>query len=58
MTEIERGAFKAAVTDVPTVMLLLQAPAVETHGTGCCDETDTDYTNAIDVMEELQAAFL
>ncbi|MFW2358181.1 methyltransferase [Hydrogenophaga sp.] len=56
--EIERGAFKAAGTDVPTVMLVLQAPVVGDHETSCDDNTDTGCTSATDVMEELQAAFL
>lgn len=56
--EIERGAFKAAGTDVPTVMLVLQAPVVDDHEASCDDNTDTGCTSATDVMEELQAAFL
>ncbi|MDO9134176.1 methyltransferase [Hydrogenophaga sp.] len=56
--EIERGAFKAAGTDVPTVMLVLQAPVVDDHEASCDNNTDTGCTSATDVMEELQAAFL
>lgn len=58
VSEIERGAFKAAGTDVPTVMLVLQAPVVGNHGTAVDDETDSECNGAPDVMEELQAAFL
>lgn len=49
VSEIERGAFKAAGTDVPTVMLVLQAPAR--------DDDDRPCGRVENLMDELQAAF-
>ena len=52
------NSVKAAGTDVPTVMLVLQAPVVGDHEASFDDNTDTGCTRATDVMEQMQAAFL
>lgn len=56
--EIERGAFKDSGTDIPTVMLVLQAAVVGDHEASFDDASDTGCNSETDVMEALQAAFL
>jgi hypothetical protein len=56
--EIERGAFKDSGTDIPTVMLVLQAPVVGENEASFDDDSDAGCNSETDVMEALQAAFL
>lgn len=60
--QIERGAFKAAGTDVPTVLMVLQAPSNEAcSASGSVEQTtsrcEPRASAVYDNMDELAAAF-
>ena len=62
MRQIERGAFKAAGTDVPTVLMVLQAPSDEAcSASGSVEQTtsrcEPRASAVYDNMDELAAAF-